>query len=315
MIHKQSIKPKWFIQHKGSKVKISLPEIRSDYQSFLYLSNIAKEANELFLDDIEIDMINTKWLEANMCAPLGAILYKASSNANTVKILTKDHSGVKEILSKNGFLSDYGIPAKSDTYGTTIKYKRFESDDKHYFAYYVKKELVGKGIPEMSKGLLKKFRNGIFEIFDNAVIHSRTELGIFSCGQYFPKKNRLDFCITDLGVGIKENVKEYIGKEISANKAIVWALDGKNTTKANVSGGIGLKILQEFIRLNQGRIQIISDKGYWELSNNGTTKTKLLENPFPGTVINLEINTADTNSYCLASELEHVSELENEDIF
>lgn len=41
-------------------------------------------------------------------------------------------------------------------------------------------------MPDMSPGLLKKFRESLFEIFSNAVLHSRTELGIYSCGQLFP---------------------------------------------------------------------------------------------------------------------------------
>lgn len=161
----------------------------------------------------------------------------------------------------------------------------------------------------MSPGLLKKFRESIYEIFSNAVIHSQTKLGIFSCGQYFHKKHRLDFSVADLGIGIRRNIHERLGLDLSAEEAISWALEGKNTTKAGpIPGGLGLKLLREFIVKNEGRIQIVSDKGYWELSE-GTVKTKAFAEPFPGTVVTIEINTADTKSYRL------VSELRPEDIF
>ena len=52
----------------------------------------------------------------------------------------------------------------------------------------------------MSAGLIKKFRESVFEIFSNAVLHSRTKLGIFSCGQFFPNRHQLDFSVVDLGV-------------------------------------------------------------------------------------------------------------------
>ena len=156
----------------------------------------------------------------------------------------------------------------------------------------------------MSPGLLKKFRESIFEILSNAVIHSKTELGIFSCGQFFPKYHRLDFSIADLGIGIRNNVKQNANLDLTAEKAIQWALEGNNTTKkGSIPGGLGLKLLCEFIKMNKGRIQIVSDKGYWELSNNGQIQTQSFLNPFPGTVVNIEINTADTNSYCLSSEI------------
>jgi hypothetical protein len=54
--------------------------------------------------------------------------------------------------------------------------------------------------------------------------------------------------------------------------------------------------------LNRGRIQIVSDAGYWQRER-GRTVTARLSQPFPGTVVSLEINTADTQSYALSSEL------------
>jgi hypothetical protein len=155
----------------------------------------------------------------------------------------------------------------------------------------------------MSAGLLKKFRESIFEIFSNAVLHSGTEHGIFSCGQFFPNKQCLDFSITDLGVGIRERVNQRTGLALSSVEAIKWALSAGNTTKSGpIPGGLGLKILQEFIRLNAGRMQIVSATGYWELAG-GQVQTRFFVKPFPGTVVTIEINTADTKSYFLASEL------------
>ena len=69
-----------------------------------------------------------------------------------------------------------------------------------------------------------------------------------------------------------------------------------------IPGGLGLKLLCEFIDLNGGCIQIVSDAGYWRRSGRQTAVTKL-NHPFPGTVVSVEINTADTESYSLASEL------------
>lgn len=154
----------------------------------------------------------------------------------------------------------------------------------------------------MSQGLLKRFRESIFEVFSNSVLHSGTTLGIFSCGQFFPKRHRLDFTLADLGVGIRQNVSEFIGCEISGVDAIVWATEGSNTTKrGDVPGGLGLKLLQEFIDLNGGRLQIVSDSGYWQRANKGDTVSHLGYS-FPGTVVNIEINTADRQSYILTSE-------------
>lgn len=289
-------------------MKVSLHEIRSDYEGFFRLISLADQTSACWVDEIEIDLSRVTWFDANMCSPLGAILYKMGCDLNTVR-LTNVPASVEAILSKNGFLCNYGWPRRRDTFGSTIEYKRFEPKDDRYFAEYVEKQMIGKGIPEMSPGLLKKFRESIYEIFSNAVIHSQTKLGIFSCGQYFHRKHRLDFSVADLGIGIRRNLHDRLGLDLPAEQAINWALEGKNTTKAGpIPGGLGLKLLREFIELNEGRIQVVSDKGYWE-SSRGEITAGVFPEPFPGTVVNIEINTADTRSYCL------VSEISPEDIF
>ncbi len=283
-------------------MKFFLPEIRHDQSGFQALVRLETEAKDCFLDDVDIDMSAATWFDADMCAAFGAILYRLSDNLNTIR-LTNVCSSVEKILSKNGFLSHYGREKIPDRWGTTIPYRRFDVKDDRYFADYIENELIHRAeMPVMSQGLLKKFRESIFEIFSNAVLHSNSELGIFSCGQFFPNRQRLDFSVADLGIGMRKNIQDNTGLVLSAEAAIHWSTEGRNTTKRGpVPGGLGLKILKEFIDLNGGCIQIVSDAGYWRRENKETI-TALLSYPFPGTAVTVEINTADTNSYKLASE-------------
>lgn len=284
-------------------MRVALPEIRHDLGGFNALVRLQGQAGECFLDTVEIDLAATTWFDADMCAALGALLYRLGEGLNTVR-LGNLRTGVENILSKNGFLSHYGRTKVPDRWGTTIPYRRFDAKDDRYFADYIENELIHRSeMPKMSPGLLKKFRESIFEIFSNAVLHSNTKLGIFSCGQFFPKRDRLDFSVADLGVGMKNNIKAKVGLDLTAEDAIVWATQGRNTTKrGSVPGGLGLKLLSEFIDLNGGCIQIVSDAGYWKREK-GQTVTAPLSHPFPGTVVTVEINTADKSSYILSSEL------------
>lgn len=284
-------------------MRLKLPPIRHDLASFAALARLHAQTKSLFLDDIEIDMRASTWFEADMSAAFGAILYGLGRNLNTVE-LTNINPRIKDILSRNGFLSHYGRASIPDRWGTTISYQRFDDRDDHYFARYIETQFIHRlEMPVMSPGLLKKFRESIFEIFSNAVWHSRTKLGIFSCGQFFPNKSRLNFTVADLGVGIRQNIRDHVGLDFSAEKAIGWATEGNNTTKRGpVPGGLGLKLLGEFIDLNGGCLQIVSDAGFWHRENKRIL-TSQLDHPFPGTVVNIEINTADVNSYSLTSEL------------
>ncbi len=284
-------------------MEITLPPIRHDRTGFEVLVRLYAQTKNHFFEDIEINMTAANWLDADMCAAFGAILYYLGQSANTVQ-LTNIRTNVESILSKNGFLSNYGRKRVPDTWGTTIPYQRFDVKDDRYFARYIETKLVHRSeMPSMSSGLLKKFRESVFEIFGNSVIHSQTKLGIFSCGQYFPNRHRLDFSVADLGIGIRKNVRKNAGLDLAAEEAIVWATQGRNTTKrGRIPGGLGLKLLGEFINLNGGRLQIVSDAGYWKLEK-GHTSTARLSDPFPGTVVSIEIDTSDTQSYVLSAEM------------
>lgn len=286
-------------------MKLTLPDtdIRHDQSGFQAMVQFEAKTKNCLFEAVEIDMASVTWFDADMCAAFGAILYRLGENLNTVS-LTNIRPNVTNILSKNGFLSHYGREKVPDRWGTTIPYRRFDVKDDRYFADYIENELIHRGeMPAMSEGLLKKFRESIFEIFSNAVLHSRTELGIFSCGQFFPRRSRLDFSVVDLGIGIRRNIKDNKGLDLASEAAIAWATQGRNTTKSGqVPGGLGLKLLGEFIDLNGGCIQIVSDAGYWRRQNR-TTVTAPLSYAFPGTVVSVEINTADKNSYKLISEL------------
>ena len=61
----------------------------------------------------------------------------------------------------------------------------------------------------MSSKRSKQIRQYVLEIFFNSVMHSQIKLGIFTCRQYFPQKQQLDFTFVDAGIGIPESVREY----------------------------------------------------------------------------------------------------------
>lgn len=284
-------------------MRVALQEIRHSFKGFQALVALYEQTKDCLFDEIEIDMSGVGWFDADMCAAFGAILYRLGDNVNTIRMTTIP-SNVERILSKNGFLSNYGREKIPDTWGTTIAYRRYDVSDDRYFAAYIEEEFIRRSeMPKMSAGLVKKFRESIFEIFSNAVIHSRTKLGIFSCGQYFPRGDTLEFSVADLGIGIRKNVEDKLGLNLTAEDAIDWATKGTNTTRrGRIPGGLGLKLLTEFIRLNGGRLQIVSDQGYWCLEQ-GYTEKSSLNGSFPGTVVNIEINTSDVRSYRLKSEL------------
>lgn len=280
---------------------IYFQNIKGNYESYNFLINFYHENKDNLWENIDISFKDVKFIAAHNCSIIGAIFQKIQSSLNTIKLI--DIFRPKDILLRNGFLSFWGFEKIIDLNKTTVEYLKLHVKDSRFFSYYIQNELLTKkNFPIVSDKLKKKIVEGIYEIFNNAVIHSETKEGIFTCGQFFPNVNRIEFMITDLGIGIKNKINTSLGSDFDSIEAINWAMDGNNTTKKDVSGGIGLKILKEFITLNKGKIQVISNNGFWEMSENGIN-TKFFDNDFPGTSVNLCFITKDPAHYILSEEI------------
>ena len=282
---------------------MDLGKIKTDYNGF---KKIIEIANQITLDPNKgLKLKMTSWVDANMCAPLGAIFHKHNLQGNKIRI-SEIAEKVQNIMQKNHFLPHFGGGEKPDSYHTTIEYKQFENSREYgqEFQEYVDKSFKSKrmGLPKMTPALVKRFRESLYEIFLNAIEHSDTKYGIFACGQFYPNLHRLIFTIADLGIGIDGNIEKKLGIKYSSEFAIRWALSGK-TTRLDRPGGLGLQLIREFISLNKGRLIIVSGDCYGEIKSNDIL-TETYSERFPGTVVTISIDTADKKSYCLSSEID-----------
>ena len=274
-----------------------LPTVRSNRQGFESLGKLASATKDLFADTLQVDMSRLNFFEANMAAPLGAVLARVTDKFNEVDFVAVP-SSVELVLRKNQFLTNFWYEPLDDTNSTTMPYRRLRLSDEGEFNDYIHRHLNDKGIPSMSERASRAFKNKVFEVYQNAVTHSESEIGVFACGQFFPQKQRLDFTIADAGIGIRQAVRRYFdNNQINSVPALKWALEPHHTTKKGAHpGGLGLTFLQEFARLNKGKIQIVSRFGFYQLSTSGESFAKMSVD-FPGTAITIEINTADNSAY------------------
>ncbi|WP_062327443.1 ATP-binding protein [Treponema endosymbiont of Eucomonympha sp.] len=280
----------------------TLCSISTTQESYQKLIDLHHALSQCLFDDVHIAL--ETWFSANMSAALGGILDQAAAlNAITVDSPNKQ---IISILQKNGFLANYGYQKTYDTYHTAIPYLKLKLQESRYFHNYVLTELLmQKDLPPMTDLLKKKIAESIHEIFVNAQIHSGTDY-IYTCGQFFPTKGKIEFAIVDMGIGFKKKINDRFSTTATSVQAIKWALQDGHTTKKDIPGGIGLAILQEFIKLNGGKLQIVSDDGFYQVDNEGET-LKVFTAPFPGTIINMQFRTDDDHSYCLSNEAKHNS--------
>lgn len=286
---------------------IRMPQqLMSDSSGFGFFVELFDKTKTMEFDVLVLDFMGNTWFEANLCSALGAILSKLQQNFVSVEFRNMNRQ-VSLILSKNHFLSNFGNQLLPDTHQTTIKFRKFKVTEEKQFKDYLDLELLSQpDLPNMSPLLKSKISKSILEIFNNANIHGQCT-HIFSCGQYFPQKKRLAFTISDLGKTIKYNVNYYLKKENSGSEAIKWAVEEGHTTKTGtIPGGLGLSLIRDFLKLNKGRIQIVSSNGYWE-ERKGDIFAQDMDATLAGTIVNLDININDHSSYILASEIDQES--------
>jgi len=276
-----------------------LNNIHNNVDGYNQLIKLYEEYKDDILEDIEIELI--QWFNANLSALLGGILDKIKNDGLNNIEFTSITSEIQKILQKNGFLSFYGYDKVYDTYHTTIEYKKLKPSDSRYFNLYLEDDLLTRSeFPNMSDAVHEKINESIQEMFVNAQIHSETEF-IYTCGQFFPRDNKLNFTIVDTGIGFAKRIKKNLGETINPINAIKWAMIDGNTTKQGVSGGLGLALLKEFITLNKGKIQIISGNAFYELYNN-SERVQILNNYFDGSVVSMTFKTDDNKTYRFVSE-------------
>ncbi|TAE80966.1 MAG: ATP-binding protein [Bacteroidetes bacterium] len=277
-----------------------ISNINNTFESYQKLINFYLEHKDKEFNTIHVEL--HQWFSANMCATLGGILDIFSDNINTIKF-DYINPNIEKILLKNNFLSNFGHTKIVDNHHTTIRFLKLKLTDGKYFNNYVVDELIGRTeLPKMSELVREKMTEAIYEIFVNAQIHSESK-NIYTCGQFFPREDKIEFTIVDTGIGFKKKVNDRFNSNLSSIQAIEWATKDKHTTKIEVTGGIGLALLKEFIEKNGGKMQIISDDGFYQFSRQGEDM-QIFNGSFPGTIVNLQFRTNDNSSYVLKSELD-----------
>lgn len=277
-------------------VKISIPanELCANFSGFRTLSDLHHELSEYADETIEIDCAQLRWIDANLGSPLLTVLEQSRlrKNKHSFANLLPD---VRTILRKNHTLKI----THPDTNHTTIPVTFFALDEEVKFANYTREHMARREMPQMTEALEKKFYEAIDELFANCSLHSRSGVKTIVCGQFFPKIEKLAFTITDGGIGIEGSLKRAGLKFESATAAIDWAMQPKNTSRhGDIPGGLGLRLLREFVEANRGKLTVASTDGLW-IQSADEIVMRPMRRPFPGTSVTLEINTADKKRHGL----------------
>lgn len=274
-------------------MKYSIINIRNDFNSYQRLISFYNTCST----KSEIRLCITGWFSANMSAALGALLHQLRKQNTSCQLGDIDNKA-KNILLKNGFLGQhFGTGEQKDKFHTTIPYKKLDPNENSYFKDYVNHELLdSEEIPNISQDIREAITKLLYTLFTNAQKHSHTE-HIYTCGQFFPRKHKLEFTLVDTGTGFKDPINQKLNSKLSASEAIKSAMQDNATSPENTDG-LSLVSLKKFITHNNGKMQIVSTNGFYQL-HDGIEESAQFEGAFPGTIVNLQLNTKDLGDFIL----------------
>lgn len=286
-------------------------KVLSNQEGYQYIASLyCHESNAV--KDIILDFKYCYNFDANLSAVLGAIADSYYNQGGSVYVQNMS-VGVRKALSRNGFLSVLKPEEQLEEKENYVPYNRFKRSAADEFKRYIDDWVIAKSkFPKHTKLAGEKISETLYELFVNAITHGQSQY-VYSCGEHFNRNgnNRLCITIVDMGVTIPANVNQFLQKESNAVlevcEAIQWAFVCGNTTK-DTPGGLGLALLQDFIRQNEGAMQMISADGMLEYRN-GRISTQVLSHSFPGTIVNLEFNFDDPKNYFMRSELKDSADL------
>jgi hypothetical protein len=159
---------------------------------------------------------------------------------------------------------------------------------------------AGENMPAMTPELVKQTNSSLCELFVNIFEHAESPCGGLAIGQYFPIKKQVQFCVCDAGRGLVSKVQAAGYALDSAEEAITWALGEGHTTKLGL-GGLGLFVLQDFVKMNGGSLRILANDGYFEL-NGETGRARKLPVSYGGTLIQIGLLIRDGVVYTVQEE-------------
>jgi hypothetical protein len=280
---------------------LAVPTINDDPPDFDRLFRLWGQVNDDSLE-VEFNFTRCRFLQQNAVAFLGGIARlieyrggKATFNWDTLQ------DNIRGNLIQNGFMGCFS-ESRGPWVGNSIPYQEYPTRSKENIMNYLKVKWLGRGWVSVSPILRDAIVGTVWEIYENAFEHSFSPLGVFCCGQHYPQLHLLKLCVLDVGVGIPSSVRLFMKKETaSAAAALRWAFRPGNTTKPNGMGrGMGLDLLREFVKVNQGELEIYSHEGYGQIKEG---RERYLDRPtfFEGTVVNITFQ-CDESYYHLASE-------------
>ena len=290
-------------------IQLSIPTINDDppdFDKLFELWGLVKGCSS----NVTVDFSGCDFLRPNAVAFLGGLARLVEHRNHRVEFdWDTANDKILAILRQNGFAGVFGYTRTLGGPGSSIPYREdrtYVTNVESNIINYLKFKWLGSGWVRVSSRLRDAIVGRVWEIYDNAFLHSKSSIGVFSCGQFFWRMGLLKLSVVDFGVGIPANLRRHLKahpfvEHLTAAQCLRWAFQQGSSTKHDTTRrGNGLVLLKEFINVNHGKLEIYSQNGY-ALIEGGKEKFNNRRKFFQGTLVNITLR-CDERYYQLADE-------------
>jgi anti-sigma regulatory factor (Ser/Thr protein kinase) len=282
--------------------------LNGDYRGFHRLFRISDLVRNS-TDDIEFAFGGCNFLAPNAVSFIGGLTVLALREGRQVFFdRTNLPDEVRSHIERNGFLDAFQLGNNRRIKDTTVPFRVDEQEDTNAFTDYLANFWLTDDRIHIEPNLRNALVSCVIEAYINVFDHADSQVGVATCGQFFPKIKELTLTLVDFGVGIPHNVRAFLREPDKPDiDAIGWAFQAGNTTKRDKSSrGLGLKLLKNFVQKNNGKLEVYSDNGYIALDSSGE-HTFNYGTKFSGTVIQITLRCDDLQHYALDDVLDQVN--------
>ncbi|WP_456451639.1 ATP-binding protein [Hydrogenimonas sp.] len=227
-----------------------------------------------------------------------------------VYLKTMKHGGVdiSNIKASNDVVS-YVRTIQSTQSGTGksyVPYRNFNTNTNiNTIAYEITAQIVGKLdlAPENMEDFKNYINYAVSEVMQNVLDHSGSACGGHVVGQSYPQKGKVQFAVSDCGVGLMATLQNEYGVR-SEREAILKALEPQVSGSVVIgpygekrNAGIGLFALKCIIDETKGQLLIISNDTIYTRHNGKESFEHVPESRFCGTLVAFELSEHNTDYY------------------
>lgn len=285
-------------------VVIEIPDCETSHlvDWLRFIIDARNKRNIFFRRHYVFDFTKASFLMPFHLVSLACLIEEYKESGNSISFKYKKNSKVEKFLKHSKFDSywrdnfDRDFCLRLQTYSFAMPIWQYKQDCVDAFGIVIQKfyasHFKGKDLTPL--------KSTVVEALNNITDHAKSKVSGFVATQYFPKNTKLVISICDFGIGIPNNVNEYLKREGKPKLDNVAALEqavfqGFSTFSKPHNRGYGLDTILSIVKASNGEIEIVSNKAYYsqQIVHNSVKKMKHeLGFSFPGTYLIIKLNTS-----------------------